>query len=584
VSTTPPDDFARSFQEFIAQFKGDVPQLQDMFLQLRSLSALVARLSGAVSQDDVCRAIIDSAIEALGAYAGGVLLLNDARSVLELCEAFGYPEAITEAYKQIPIDSVLPATEAVRTGAPVFFQNREEVAQRYPGLLAAGSETQSGAALPLIAGEHVIGVLTLAFRMPRPFETQSRTFMESLAHECARALDRARLYEREKSARADAEAANRAKDEFLAMLSHELRTPLNAILGWAHILGTAALAKPAADRALETIVRNAKLQARMVEELLDLSRIITGKLYLDVQEVYLGPILSQIVEATRPAAEAKRITVRTFLDPEVGPVLGDPDRLQQAIWNLVSNAIKFTPKGGAVEVKLDRVSSNARISIADNGEGIADDVLPFIFDRFTQGDSSPRRHHYGLGLGLAIVRHLVEAHGGSVSAHSDGPGHGALFTVRLPLVAVRKDLPEPAVLPSGPPTPGLAGLRILVVEDEVDSRELMVRLLTTYGAEAHGAGTADEAIACVETQRPDVLLSDIGLPGGDGYALMRRIRARDDKLGLARLPAAALTAYATAEDRKLAMLAGFNIHLSKPIDVAELVAVVLSLVGRTGGA
>jgi signal transduction histidine kinase/ActR/RegA family two-component response regulator len=560
-----------------------VERQQEAEEHIHALWKLTVRLSAAASQDDVCAAIMDSATEALNAYGGGVLLLDGTGAGLDLCSSFGFDEAVVARFKYVPLQRDLPATRAVRTGEPMFLERRDDWEQQFPGTLREDSDTQAAAALPLKSGGKAFGALTLSFRAPIVFTPRMRMFMDSLAHECARALDRARLYEREKQARAEAEIANRAKDEFLATLSHELRTPLNAILGWAKLLSDNVLPASATPRALETIVRNARHQAKLVDELLDLSRIITGKLQLDVQEVYLAPLIGEVLDAVRPTAEAKRIALRPLIDAEVGPVLGDPDRLRQIIWNLVSNAIKFTDKGGSVEVALTRVASSLRISVADNGPGIAQDVLPFIFDRFRQGDSSPNRQHSGLGLGLAIARHLAEAHGGAISARSGGPDMGAVFSVRLPLAAVRPAAPEPTLLVPGAATPRLDGIQVLVVEDERDSRDLTLRLLASCGATVRAAGTADDAFAEYRHERPDVMIADIGLPGEDGYSLMGRIRADEAESGRARLPAAALTGYATADDRKRAMLAGFNVHIAKPAEIGELAAVVLSLLGRTGG-
>ncbi|MGH9901116.1 MAG: hybrid sensor histidine kinase/response regulator, partial [Pyrinomonadaceae bacterium] len=403
--------------------------------------------------------------------------------------------------------------------------------------------------------------------------------------------EREAVLDREQSLREQAEAANRLKDEFLATVSHEIRTPLTAILGWANILRTNSFDDATAARALETIERNARAQTQIIDDLLEVSRIITGKLRINVHPVGLAPVVEAAVDVVRPAAAAKGIRIETRLDPATGVVAGDPDRLQQAVWNLLSNAVKFTPSGGRVEVRLERSGDHIETTVADTGEGISPEFLPYVFDRFRQADSTTTRAHGGLGLGLAIVRHLVEAHGGTVHVASGGKGRGATFTIRLPLAAAlavsshwdgterRARQTGEAARASGSPEQ-LGGLRVLVVDDEPDTLELLSTALARHGAEVTTADSAAVALAVLERSRHDVMLSDIGMPDEDGYALIRKVRALPAERG-GRTPAAALTAYAREEDRARALSAGFQAHLPKPVGPAELVSMVASLAGRT---
>jgi signal transduction histidine kinase/ActR/RegA family two-component response regulator len=383
----------------------------------------------------------------------------------------------------------------------------------------------------------------------------------------------------------EANEANRLKDEFLATLSHELRTPLNAILGWAQILRRGGLEPAAVEQALETISRNALTQGQIVADILDMQRIAAGKLRLNLQALDLGPVIRRSIDTVSPAARAKEIEIQTVLDVSVGPVLGDEDRLQQVMWNLLSNAVKFTPKGGRVLVELLKINSHLELTVEDTGPGLAPEFIPFAFDRFRQADSSSTRRHGGLGLGLAIVRNLVELHGGSVAAGNRSVGSGALFVVRLPRMSVRPAQHPPALDARYPDqerqvslaaAPSLHGIRVLVVDDELDSREITAAALARCGADVASVGSAQEGLALLKRSRPDVLLSDIEMPDEDGYSLMRKIRALSPEEGGA-TPAAALTAYAGTEDRMRALAAGFQIHVPKPVQPAELAAVVASL-------
>lgn len=386
-------------------------------------------------------------------------------------------------------------------------------------------------------------------------------------------------------------AADRRKDEFLATLSHELRTPLNSILGWSQILKNHSLDEKEITRAIDTIERNARSQNQLIEDILDVSRIITGKFRLDVRAVDLVKVISTAIEIVRPAAEAKNIRIQTLLDPKAASISGDPDRLQQIIWNLLSNAVKFTPKGGRVQVRLERVNSHVEIIISDTGRGIDPEYLPHVFDRFSQFDGSMTRRQGGLGLGLAIVRQIVELHGGMVSVDSEGENQGATFMINLPLLPIRKE-PEgelPRVHPaaqdetaeSANELPELEGLSILVVEDERDSRDLVEMVLSSGGANVKTAASAKEAIESLLNERFDLLISDIGMPEEDGFSLISKVRKLSAEQN-GSIPAIALTAYARSEDRIKALRSGFQMHISKPVEHSELIAVAANLGGKIG--
>ena len=383
--------------------------------------------------------------------------------------------------------------------------------------------------------------------------------------------------------------ANRAKDEFLATLSHELRTPLNAILGWVGLLRSGTLDAASASRGPEVIERNGRLLAQLIEDLLDVSRIVTGKLRLEARSVDLVSVIVAAMEAVQTAAEAKGIRLETSLDAALGPISADPNRLQQVVWNLLTNAIKFTATGGRVDIRLERAGSTARITVSDTGQGIRPELLPFVFDRFRQGETSIGRRYGGLGLGLAIVRHIVELHGGVVRAESAGESRGAIFMVDLPVAptvsgevapvpARHRDDSEADVRPVS-----LRGVRVLVVDDEADARELMRMILRSSGADVMAAACAEEALEQVEQWHPDILVSDIGLPGDDGYVLIQKLRQRQGDYGRS-MPALAVTAYARAEDRTRALSAGFQLHVAKPLEPADFVAAIARLVSKDRGA
>ncbi|MFQ4145429.1 GAF domain-containing protein [Chlorogloeopsis sp. ULAP02] len=440
---------------------------------------------------------------------------------------------------------------------------------------------KSGIISPLLARGQILGAISfVTAQSDRRYSQADLALAEDIAHRAAIAIDNARLYEAERTARNTAEAANRVKDEFLAVLSHELRTPLNPILGWSKLLRAGKLDAAKIDYALETIERNAKLQTQLIEDLLDVSRILQGKLSFNKAPVDLAPTIEAAIETVQLAAQAKSIQIETVFEPNAGQVLGDSARLQQVIWNLLTNAVKFTPSGGRVEIRLRCIDSQAEIKVSDTGQGIDCDFLPYVFEYFRQADATITRKFGGLGLGLAIVRHLVELHGGTVYAESPGEALGATFTVRLPLITVVGKTTQDNLFPVS--TFDFSQLQILIVDDEADMRDLVLTILEQYGAQVRVAASATQALALLDISQLDLLISDIGMPDIDGYMLMRQIRNRPPEKGGA-IPAIALTAYATEYDQQKALETGFQKHLSKPVDPEELVQVIATLVVSIDG-
>ena len=450
------------------------------------------------------------------------------------------------------------------------------------GMLPGHLPVRSYLAVPVKGvGGDVLGGLFFGHSQPGVFTEEHARLAEGTASWGSVALENARLYR-------EARDASRMKDEFLAVLSHELRTPLNAVVGYARLLRGGVLSGEKADRGLETLERNAMSLTQIVEDVLDVSRIISGKIRLDVQAVELPLIVDNAVATVQPAADAKGVRIQTLIDPRVSPVSGDPDRLQQVVWNLLSNAVKFTSRAGRVQVRLERVNSHVEVIVSDTGIGIRPDFLPFVFDRFRQGDPGTTRKTGGLGLGLAIARHIVEMHGGTVDASSAGEGMGATFRVRLPVMIVQPERTEPRR--EHPRTErweplvalgGLHGVRVLAVDDEEDALTLLRVVLEAAGADVVTVGSPSAALERLATVRPDVLVLDVGMPDMDGFELIGRIRASGDA-ALRDIPAAALTAFGRSEDRTKALRAGFEMHLAKPVDPGELVASITTLVRRRG--
>jgi signal transduction histidine kinase/AmiR/NasT family two-component response regulator len=564
----------------VAGGAGDEPAASESIALLSALSEAVCRSRAA---EDVFDLALDTLRRVLGADRASVLLCDAAD-----CMRFKAWRGLSDAYRAaVEGHSPWPQGEGAVPPEPILVSDVESD----PSLdsvrsIVLGEGIRALAFIPLHCRGRLLGKFMVYYDRPHAFSDREVGLAQIVASQVAVAAERrvfeqerASLLAREQHARTQAEAANRMKDEFLATLSHELRTPLNAMLGWTRLLRTGQLDQATTGRALETIERNALAQAQLVEDLLDVSRIITGKLRLDVQPVHLEHILETSIDAVRPAADARGITIETDIDSE-SRVLGDGDRLRQIVWNLLSNAIKFTPSGGWVRVALKRVDPHLQVTVADSGAGIAPEFLPYVFERFRQSDGNSTRVHGGLGLGLAIVRHLVELHGGSVHADSAGDGQGATFTVKLPIAAVKLDAgARPGADRPAATDRVLAGIRVLVVDDEPDARDLLASVLCPHGAEVSMASSAAQARQLFERVRPHVLVSDIGMPGEDGYSLIRRIRAIEERRGR-RTPAVALTAFARSEDRSRALLAGFQLHVPKPVEPDEFVIAVAILAGR----
>jgi PAS domain S-box-containing protein len=546
------------------------------------LQSITAALSEALTPQQVADVVMNQGIAALGATAGSVILLTQGTNTLRVVQAIGYPQSIIDTWESFPLTAANQIAETVRTKTPIFWENIETLMAKYSSLAEVVALTGNNAwvSIPLIAEGKAIGALGFSFATAQSFKEEDRGFMLTLGQQCGQAIARAQLYEAEKTARGQAETANRIKDEFLAVLSHELRTPLNPILGWAKLLRTRQFDEPTKIRALETIERNAKLQTQLIEDLLDVSRILQGKINLNLHAVDLKIAIAAAQETVCLAAEAKSIEIQTVLSHDIGKVLGDGDRLQQVMWNLLSNAVKFTPTGGRVEIRLEQVNLDAQIQVIDTGKGIIPEFLPHVFDYFRQADAKTTRVFGGLGLGLAIVRHLVELHGGTVEADSPGEGQGATFTVKLPLLKSsdsRVASPESSNLQLNTEDSLLSGVQILLVDDQADVRDFFSFALEQYGATVTSVTSAPEALKALAASKPDILLSDIGMPFMDGYMLLREVRKLPPEQN-GQIPAIALTAYAGEINYNQALAAGFQKHLPKPVEPLDLAKAIVNLI------
>jgi PAS domain S-box-containing protein len=596
------------FVQDISSRKINEETLREQADALRTLNEVGKLISAELDLHKTVQAVTDAATDLTGAQYGSFFynVLNAEGSSYMLFTLAGAPR---ELFDHLPMPRATDLFGPTFRGEGVVRIGNVKQDPRYGknspyyGMPEDHLPVTSYLAIPVVSrsGE-VLGGLFFGHPEPDMFAERDEIVVAGLAAQAAVAMDNARLYETAKRARADAEKAaaekerlyrqaeesSRLKEEFLATISHELRTPLSAILGWARMLRMGQLSEENEAKALDTIERNARAQAQLVDDLLDVSRIITGKLRMNVQPADPNSFIEAAVEAVKPAAEAKGVRVHKVIDTGPVSIPGDPVRLQQVVWNLLSNAIKFTPRGGHVQIRSERVNSHLEIVVSDTGQGIAADFLPHVFDRFRQADQKTSRHHGGMGLGLAIVRHLVEMHGGTVNANSEGEGRGSTFTVMLPITPVYQVDPSGArvhpaardLLPETDDcTDRLDGLRILVVDDEADTRELLKEGLQYCGAKVSVAGNAAEALDALTSTSPDILISDIGMPGVDGYDFIRQVRGLPRERG-GKIPAIALTAYTRTEDRLQSLRAGYDMHVPKPVELAELVAVAATVVRR----
>ena len=479
----------------------------------------------------------------------------------------------------MPVTTTGPNSRAVRTGEVIITSDYMRATQASPGVVVGpdnGLRPDSSLAVPMAVMGRIIGSIEVQSYEKDAYRPEHATAMSMAANLTAVAIENVRLLKLERTAREAAEESNRLKDEFLATVSHELRTPLTAILGWSRMLEGGTLDDPVTQQAIETIARNAKAQAQIVDDILDVSRIITGNLYLDLHPLEVVPVIENAINVVRPTADAKGIRIETYFDRTPAMISGDANRLQQVVWNLLSNAVKFTQHGGRVCVKVSQGAGAVEVSVSDTGQGINKEFLPYVFDRFRQADSTTTRQHGGLGLGLAIARHLVEIHGGTVRAESPGVGRGATFTIRLPLIettAAKPQFVDQKQNSMGAPLQSLLGVNVLLVDDDSDTLKLMTTALTGRHANVTAVSSAGEAIQAITTKRPDVLVSDIAMPDEDGYGLIEQVR-RLEHGATQTIPAVAITAYAKEEDRQRALSAGFHIYLAKPVELAELISVV----------
>lgn len=537
--------------------------------------------------------ILETVCEGLGWQVGVLWSVDHQERVLRCIDIWHSPSIDTTDFEAAC--ATTPFVEGVglpgriwETGKPVWISNLKKD-RNFPRALAAEhSGLRAGFGFPILLGNEVLGVIEFFSQEIRQPDRELLEMIASVGSQIGQFQERKRAEEklahllvRERSARADAEKANRLKDEFLATLSHELRTPLNAVIGWSRMLKSGRLDQESAMHAIDVIERNAWAQKQIIEDILDVSRVITGKLQLHLGPVDLVTVVNAALDAVRPAFDAKEITIETHYQEGLKIVAGDADRLQQVVWNLLSNASKFTPARGSVGISVTQDDTYAQIEISDTGQGIDPEFLPHVFERFRQADGSTTRLHGGLGLGLAIVRHLVELHGGLIAAENGTVRSGAVFTVKLPLPSVEMNVTAPATAPpeQNATDSDLANLRILVVEDELDALDLLAIDLREHGANVVGVASAAEALELLGKEHFDLLISDIGMADTDGYSFIKQIREHETTHE-EHIPAIALTAYARAQDRLRAISAGYNTHVAKPVDIRELVSVVKCLTGK----
>jgi len=550
---------------------------------LERISALAQALGTARDLTTIYRGLREFTKVSIPCNGFFVSLYDPIRDVRTACYGWGDDKEIDiSALPPMPVTTSGPNSRAVRTGQVIITDDYMQATRGHPSVIVGpdnGLRPQTSLAVPMAVMGRIIGTIEVQSYERGAYTQEHVTAMIMAANLTAVAIENVRLLKRESNAREAAEESNRLKDEFLATVSHELRTPLTAILGWSRLLEEGSLDDQVANQAIESIRRNAKAQARIIDDILDVSRIITGNLFFELYPVELAPVIEAAINAVRPTADAKGVRIDMEFDSAPLVVSGDANRLQQVIWNLISNAVKFTENGGRVTLGLHQVRSSVEIKVADTGQGISPEFLPYVFDRFRQADSTTTRQHGGLGLGLAIARHLVEIHGGTIRAESPGKGKGATFTLKLPLVdcgdkASLLDTTE-IVIPESTYQPRqlLSGLRVLVVDDDVDTLQLMATALKSRQATVTAVSSAVDALIAIKANRPDVLISDIAMPDEDGYALIEKVRSLDHGEEQT-IPAVAITAYAKDEDRERALSSGFQIYLPKPVELTELVSVI----------
>ena len=577
------DEELEGHQQTEAALRASETRFRTLAARTTRLHGLTAALSEAVTVKAVAQVVVRQGKIAVGATSGDVLMLVEQGTAFETLHSDVSGEG-DAAGRRVAAEAGLCATQVVHTRQPVFIGSFAEWQEHYwrSASIAADGGYVSSATLPLFADGAAMGVLAFHFTAPVKFDEEYQALLVSVAQHCAQALDRARLYEAAQRARTEAETANRLKDEFVSIVSHDLRTPLNAMLGWTAMLQKGTMDPSITARALRSIHDNATRQAKLIDDLLDFSRLIAGRLVLEREEVDVRQLLRNVIESMIPAAAAKRIEMHLSATPEA-IVLGDVRRLEQVFFNLLGNAVKFTEDGGRVDVDVHAADDVINVRVTDTGVGIDPSFLPHVFDRFRQADSTTTRVYGGVGLGLSIARQLVEAHQGNISVESAGKNQGSTFVVRLPSGVHRAIPAAPQLLLEGPPdsksTSGvrLDGVRVLVVDDETDSRDVMAQALADCGAQVTLADNARDALDILENSDVDVLLADVAMPDEDGYELIRKIRASTAGR-IAAIPAAAVTGHARDDERRLALSAGFHLHVSKPIEIAQLTRTVQDLV------
>ena len=579
-------------------FTQDISERRGIEGRLALQYAVTRILSDSLEVADGAQKILRTACQTLDWEVGALWKVDASASLLRCVDICHANSNLTPEFDQLSQNTAFKKGHGLpgrvwQSGKPFWIDNVVED-PNFPRAAVALREGLRGAfGFPVLVGNDVWGVLEFLSSEIREPDAELMNLAAGIGGQIGQFTQRRRaereledLLKRESSARAEAEKANRLKDEFLATLSHELRTPLNAVIGWSRMLNSGRLDPETSLHAQEVIARNASAQKQIIEDILDVSRVITGKLQLHLRPVDLATVVHAALDAVRPAMDAKEIRVETKIDSNLRAISGDPDRLQQVVWNILSNAAKFTPTSGEVHISVRQSGTHALIQVKDNGPGIDPAFLPYVFERFRQADGSTTRTHGGLGLGLAIVRHLVELHGGTIAVENRAESQGAIFTISLPLPTgfLQVEILDRANAAFGArqaEQPNLEGLNILIVDDEPDALDVITVELVQYGANVTGLSNAEDALKLLEKRRFDLLVSDIGLPKMDGYELIRRVRKQEEGREK-RIPAVALTAYARVQDRMQAILAGFSTHVAKPIEANELVTVVASLAGRLG--